>query len=283
MADDWIKMRESLHEDPAILEMAERLQTRPEHVVGYCHRFWSWVSRNCLDGVVHGVSLVSLGSVLSMPNFPELLCDVGWLEYTEKEGQKRIFIPKFDRHLSQGAKTRALATEKKRNQRLDSVPKLSRNCPSEKGTREEKRRDISKDISTDAFDEFWNAFPKGRKGSPGLAREAFLKATLKAEPATIISAAKEYAASDTGRGKYVKGPTPWLNQECWNDDRQAWRDKDAPATESAYRAISREEFTDNIKMQRFKDGPHRNAGNPNWVFGALRDGSKVECKEYKKP
>ncbi len=133
------------------------------------------------------------------------------------------------------------------------------------------------------FELFWNEYPKGRKNSKGAAREAFRKATAKTEPATIIAAAKEYAQSDIGRGKFVKMPSTWLNQECWHDDPQAWRDKDAPATESAYRAISREEFAENVKMQRFKDGPHRNAGNPNWVFGTLRDGSKVECKEYKKP
>ncbi len=131
-------MRESLHEDPAILEMAERLQTRPEHVVGYCHKFWSWVSRNCNDGIVTGVTLTSLGSVLGMPNFPEMLCEVGWLQYTEKEGLKRIVIPKFDRHLSQGAKTRGLAAERVRNAR---VAKTLRSDANKNVTREEKIRE----------------------------------------------------------------------------------------------------------------------------------------------
>lgn len=51
---------------------------------------------------------------------------------------------------------------------------------------------------------------------------------------------------------------------------------------SGYKQLCADEFRDHFKMQRFKDGPHRNAGNPNWVFGTLRDGTKVECKEYKK-
>lgn len=138
MAGDWIKMREDLYEDPAVLFIAQRLQTRPEHVVGYCHKFWCWVSRQCRDGIVTGVPILSLGSVLGMPGFAELLCEVGWLEYDDSVPEMPVIrIPKFERHLSQGAKARALAAEKKRLQR---VPFLSQNCPRDLGTREEKRR-----------------------------------------------------------------------------------------------------------------------------------------------
>lgn len=87
-----------------------------------------------------------------------------------------------------------------------------------------------KDVS---FDSFWEAFPRGRKTGKGKAKAAFLKAIKKVDAETIISAAKEYAASDVGRGQYVKGPEPWLNGECWDDDREAWKDKDdrAPANQ----------------------------------------------------
>lgn len=135
MAGDWIKMREDLHEDPAVLQMANKLGARPEHVVGYCHRFWSWVSRNCHDGSVTNVTLVSVESVLGLPNFLHLLCDVGWLEYIESTSGTKILIPNFERHMSQSAKARALATSRKRHAR---VPKKSRSQRDKNATREEK-------------------------------------------------------------------------------------------------------------------------------------------------
>lgn len=141
MAGDWIKMREALHEDPAVLAMANGLATRPEHVVGYCHRFWSWVSRNCHDGIVTGVTIESLESVLNLPGFLSLMRAVGWLEYDQSGASPTIAIPKFDRHLSQGAKSRGLNAERQRAARNGNVTSLSRTKRDEINTREEKRRE----------------------------------------------------------------------------------------------------------------------------------------------
>lgn len=137
--------------------------------------------------------------------------------------------------------------------------------------------------SEDEFEIFWEVFPRGRKKAKSRAREAWFKAITKAEPAFIIEAAKAYAASDAGRGQYVQMPSTWLNGEGWNDDRESWRDRDKPAGEQAYQSVSVEEFTKLFRLQSFKDGPHRNATNPSWVFGTLRDGRKVECKNYPPP
>ncbi len=144
-----------------------------------------------------------------------------------------------------------------------------------------KKTASSVDEYESEFEEFWNEFPKGRRKSKGAAKESFFKAAKRCDPATIIEAAKAYAASDEGRGKFVKMPSTWLNQECWNDDREAWRDKDKPASETAYREISREDFAEHVRMKRFKDGPMRHGTNPNWFFGTLRTGEKVICKEPK--
>jgi hypothetical protein len=77
------------------------------------------------------------------------------------------------------------------------------------------------------FLRFWEAFPKLRKQGPGAARDAWKRAVKKCPADTIVQAAADYAASPVGRGKYVKGPVPWLNQECWNDDRAAWQRQDS--------------------------------------------------------
>jgi hypothetical protein len=180
MAGDWIKMRESLHEDPAVVEIAHRLGTRPEHVVGYCHRFWSWASRNSHDGSVTGVTLEALGAVLSLPQFPEMLVDAGWLEYDESGPKPIITIPKFDRHLSQGAKARGLAAERARHARVTISSRSKRN----KSAPEKRREDKSISLPTeekpptplklpdvldvqsfrDAFD-VWLAYKKERRES----------------------------------------------------------------------------------------------------------------------
>lgn len=76
------------------------------------------------------------------------------------------------------------------------------------------------------FELFWTVFPRGRKKSKARAREAFEKARCKAPTTEIIAAATEYAASAEGRGQYVKMPETWLNGECWNDDREAWKHKE---------------------------------------------------------
>lgn len=155
----WLKVREDLHEDPAVLRIASQLDTRPEHVVGYCVRFWAWVSRNCHGGSVTGVTLLSVERVLNLPGFCDMLRDVGWLEYDDSGAQPVITIPKYDRHLSDGAKERALATERKSKERKrkesgegekmpdsaiahshDSVTDMSR-CERDKSvTRGEERR-----------------------------------------------------------------------------------------------------------------------------------------------
>jgi hypothetical protein len=75
------------------------------------------------------------------------------------------------------------------------------------------------------FDRFWESFPRGRKKSRAKAFEYWCKAIRSADPETIIASAVEYANSDEGRGAWVKMPGTWLNQHCWTDDREAWKDK----------------------------------------------------------
>lgn len=79
------------------------------------------------------------------------------------------------------------------------------------------------DYSED-FESFWKAFPPNRKTSKGPAWDAWLKALERTTADVLIAAAKEYALSDVPKGDYCKGPAPWLNQRCWEDDRAAWSD-----------------------------------------------------------
>jgi uncharacterized protein YdaU (DUF1376 family) len=83
------------------------------------------------------------------------------------------------------------------------------------------------------FEKFWSVYPRLRRKSKGKARDAWQKATHKTKPEVLIAAAAEYAKTPEGRGKYVKMPATWLNGECWDDDREAWRaDLDNPKHQS---------------------------------------------------
>lgn len=129
------------------------------------------------------------------------------------------------------------------------------------------------------FELFWKEFPSGRKKSKGTAREAFAKAAAKCEPAKIIQAATDYAASEVGRGPYVKMPTSWLNQECWNDDREAWRNRDAAGAPVAkeYKTITPAQFKQYRDNDEFLTRPLQDTNKPGRYFGQLKNHTKVEC------
>lgn len=151
MAGDWIKIRECLHEDPAVLAMAERLETSPETVVGYLVKFWSWVSRNSSNGCLGNVRKMSLDCLIGVQEWSDALIDVGWLVVDKHD---RMTIPKFDKHLSNSAKARAENAARKRKyrektiapppkERPENVQKMSHGFADKNRTREEKRREES--------------------------------------------------------------------------------------------------------------------------------------------
>ena len=117
MAGDWLKIREDLHEDPAVIRMALAMDVRPEHVVGYCVRFWGWASRNSTDGVIGGITVEAVEAVLNLPGFLTHLKEVGWLNIRIRDGKATFTIPHFDRYLSQGAKNRAKANDRQARSR----------------------------------------------------------------------------------------------------------------------------------------------------------------------
>jgi hypothetical protein len=85
-----------------------------------------------------------------------------------------------------------------------------------------KRKPKQPEAYSDAFEKFWEAFPRGRRKSKGDAWKAWKRAIKLAEPELLISVASEYAGSPVASTRFVQGPSPWLNQRCWEDDREAW-------------------------------------------------------------
>lgn len=142
MAGDWIKIRIDLHTDPSVIAMSEALGLSPDAVVGALVRFWSWVSWQLRDCRVQNVTVSWLNRYIGIENFGQMLEKVGWL-VIEKDGLK---IPHFDRHLSKGAKQRALAT-------LNRAIQRSRECRDDNATkrRPEKRREDDDDASASSL------------------------------------------------------------------------------------------------------------------------------------
>ena len=84
----------------------------------------------------------------------------------------------------------------------------------------------------EAFERFWKAFPPARrKKKPQTLKRWYEAVVILANwlhvdrPMAadhLVQRATDYAASDEGRGEYVRGPEPWLNQQAWEDEPEAW-------------------------------------------------------------
>ena len=74
-----------------------------------------------------------------------------------------------------------------------------------------------KNIYIDQFNEFWNVYNK--KVSKPKAITAYNRALKKVDHKTIMDALKKQKKLWEGKDKaYIKHPTTWLNQECWEDE-----------------------------------------------------------------
>ncbi|OQW71700.1 MAG: hypothetical protein BVN33_14810 [Proteobacteria bacterium ST_bin13] len=85
------------------------------------------------------------------------------------------------------------------------------------------RRDCSTEELDSRFEEFWEAFPKGRKKGKGKAKALFRQIargghhSLRASAETLIAAAKAYAAVAPDP-QYTPMPQTWLAGGRWDDD-----------------------------------------------------------------
>jgi hypothetical protein len=113
MAGDWLKIENVTPDKPEILRVAASLNIHPDEAFGKCFRFWRWVDSHTADGHVKGVTAASLDSTVSCAGFSQALASVGWLRVR----QDGIEIPNFGRHMSKGAKVRALTNDRKKKHR----------------------------------------------------------------------------------------------------------------------------------------------------------------------
>jgi hypothetical protein len=152
MAAEWIKLRTDLQGDPAVIRLSTILKLDAYAIVGRLAAVWVWADTHAnRHGVVTLVSRSCLDSVTACAGFGEAMESVGWLKSLPNEGDG-IAFPHFDRHMGEGAKQRAMASKRKKNQRMresrerhDDVTQKSRSKRDKTVTREEKRREDTKE------------------------------------------------------------------------------------------------------------------------------------------
>jgi len=73
-----------------------------------------------------------------------------------------------------------------------------------------------KQAQAEAFDEFWQIYPK--RVAKGAARKAWDKAVKTTPAEAIIKGAQRYASDLSREDRFTAHPATWLNQERWGDE-----------------------------------------------------------------
>lgn len=115
MADDWIKIRIDLCDDPNVYILSDTLSIDVPTCVGHLCLFWGWMDRHTPDGKALKLTESVIDRRVGLPGFAHAMRKVGWLEGENMA----LTIPKFDRHNGNSAKARTLEAEAKRLRRKE--------------------------------------------------------------------------------------------------------------------------------------------------------------------
>lgn len=150
MADEWIKIRVDLTDDPNVFLLSDLLDLDCPTTVGHLVAFWSWMNRHTSDGTGIKLTKSAIDRKINVSGFAESLIKIGWLS-----GEEMNFsIPMYERHNGNSAKARALDAEAKRIRRAmksqeDTRPaaKLEEKKPSEKKAEKPPSKTTQKTVS----------------------------------------------------------------------------------------------------------------------------------------
>lgn len=226
MAGDWMKIELELPDKPEVHAIAGMLNIDSDAVVGKLIRVWQWFDKHTTDGNAYGVTYSLLDRITNVTGFAEAMVFVGWLEQKDKV----LHMPKFDRHTSQSAKTRALTSKR--------VAK-TRNAPSVTETLPEKRREENKTIvANDKFDDFWNAWPSSkRKVAKEECHKKWKAHKLDSLAEVIITHVKLMKLTKQWKDGFDPAPLTYINQKRWSDEVHS---EEAVAEEDWYAKAKRE-------------------------------------------
>jgi hypothetical protein len=109
----WIKVRTIIGTDPAIAQIAARLKMEPAHVIGCFVLLWSWADGLTENGEIKNASRDLIDKISEQKGFAKEAEKVGWLQIKRTS----VVFPKWDRHNSCSAKSRAGEATRKQEQR----------------------------------------------------------------------------------------------------------------------------------------------------------------------
>lgn len=154
MAGDWIKVEKATPTKMKVLAISEYLEIHPAHAFGLCVKFWMWCDDHLTDGNAKRVTKKTLDYVIGHDGMTDALLKVDWLR--DRSGS--LEVPHFDRHLSEGAKNRALTKERVRKSKAKSnetsVAQVTQAPLLEKRREEKKSRERPPTAAAAPLDEF---------------------------------------------------------------------------------------------------------------------------------
>jgi hypothetical protein len=194
MAGDWLKVEKNTPEKPEILALADLLQISVADVFLACFKIWRWADSHTSDGYAQGVTEAHLDGLSGVSGLASALSKVGWLQ--ARKGS--LVVPHFERHMSQGAKTRALTAARMARSRGKKSDARSVTEASPDKIREDKNKDppnppaIPETLKTPAFVEAWDRWNRYKRESRKTLRPSTaalqLKKLAKFGPETAIAA-----------------------------------------------------------------------------------------------
>ncbi len=110
MAGDWIKMRQDLHEDPAVVQIALLTDIDEDSVVGKLHKLWCWADKHTTDGTAPAITKTWVDRYVSKSGFAEAMNVAGWISFSDSG----VLFPSFAIHNGHSAKSRAEASVRQR-------------------------------------------------------------------------------------------------------------------------------------------------------------------------
>ena len=114
MANDWIKLRISIHTDFAVIRIGRIVGQNRWEVVGRLSDIWGWIGTHSSDGRDIPVTEADIDALVDCQGFASAMRQVGWL--SGEDGH--LEVPNFERHNSSSSKARALESEAKRLRQL---------------------------------------------------------------------------------------------------------------------------------------------------------------------
>lgn len=134
MALDWIKVRNEIHDDGAVIRIAEIVDRSENEVVGALVYVWSWADRTTDEGDLL-VSVRKFDTRVGIDGFASAMQEVGWADITE-EGM--VTLRNYGKHNGTTAKKRAEDRIRKAVSARETP--LSANLPKKSGRNAEGSR-----------------------------------------------------------------------------------------------------------------------------------------------